>query len=457
MAQPANSPKTPPPPEIMRWFEGELGAIAERMHTGPLLLLGGRGTSKTAVLCSIAETLKEPFHLAGRNQREARHRLAEHVPHAVILIDDLDVLLTPNIGVTLRDMQDLLADLWWHFNNQVKAPGGASPRFAATASIEFQGPRAHRIEASLDDSDERIRWRDSYSNFAQGLHRYALNPWRRGWKEWWIGEFDAAFEEKLGGKLAGLWREVLLDLTGGHPALFGPALERLHNLCDPKMKVTFDPLEQTLVDPSPAPGDRDDDGLELDIRRYVEALLEPDAVRRIRSAIRRLKDSQHPNERAAYATVLQIARDNGEAGHWTSGDTPARRILLEEALAFESSSTRNLTIPGARIRELILETAPLLEPTLSLTDRGDAGELCIRSSTGMDRIDLSGAEWRIFRELHRRKGELVSPAELKETAELADDKRAVTNTIQRLLRKLKPYGLGHLVENQYSKGYRIAG
>jgi hypothetical protein len=448
-------PKLPDPPKTMLWFDGEQQAIVDRLQDGPVLLLGGRGTSKTAVLSCLAEThLRDAWYVPGRNYREARRMLADHTRHTTVLIDDLDALLTANISDKLRDLQDLLGDLWWHLKNQAEGAEGKRPRFLVTASIEFQGPRAYHIEASLDDPDDRIRWRDNYSQFAQGLHRHALNPWEFGWDQWWNEEYVGVFgTDRLRTDLAELWRRVIFDLTGGHPALFGPAVDRLDYLCANPGRLSVP--EQPLVGLNAQTEDRDNDGLELEIRRYLENLLEPESVRRIRSAIRRLKDSQEVNERAAYTILLRIARENKPSGYPPPEEIPVRRILLEEALAFEDARNWNFRIPGSRIRELILESAPLVEPVFSLIDDGDEGGFRILSSSGEDRVELTGAAWQVFKELYRRKGELASAAQLKDAAGLPDDKRAVTNAIQRILGKLKPYGLGHIIDNEYKKGYRL--
>ena len=85
----------------------------------------------------------------------------------------------------------------------------------------------------------------------------------------------------------------------------------------------------------------------------------------------------------------------------------------------------------------------------------DAGELVVQSGAGEERMAFSGVGWRVLREIYRAQGGLVSAAELKEKANLSDEKRGVANAIQRLQSKLRVYG--DVIINEYGKGYRFAG
>lgn len=66
------------------------------------------------------------------------------------------------------------------------------------------------------------------------------------------------------------------------------------------------------------------------------------------------------------------------------------------------------------------------------------------------RSSMKTSSWQVLRENYRAQGGLVSAAELKEKANLSDEKGGVANAIQRLQTRLRVYG--DVIINEYGKG-----
>jgi hypothetical protein len=448
--------------QVMPWHEGDARSILEMLQRGPVLVVGGRGTGKSTLVEQISELLEaqgEPVGLLlnGRTTSEARRQVKEETnarkSHSVILIDDLDIILTAGPDDSPEDLQELAACLWGLFNSQKPSASGQRAKFLATSSVEFQGPAAYRLAAAIENKDLQIRWTDSYSYFTEGLQRYRLSLWKTGWRDRWKEEFRAEFRQSMPDELTERWSHIIVWLTGGHPALFGPIVNRLKELCTAELEQ-LEVLERKLVGRLTADDERS--CADEEIVRYVEDVVWSDPMRRIRSILRRLKDSTNPVEAATYSALVEIAADHSPEGARPPQDPHIRLLLKDEALAYEDMKTGNFHIPGDLIRRQILQALPRSQPVFSLVPDGensDAGELVIQSGTGTERMAFSGVTWRVLREIYREQGERVSSAELRVRADLADDKRAVTNAIQRLQSKLRSYG--DVIVNEYGKGYRF--
>ena len=235
--------------------------------------------------------------------------------------------------------------LWWTYNRQAQPHGERSP-FLVTAAGDFQGPAGVRLASRLSGSESKVRWTDCYSPFTDSFTRYNVNPWARHWKSKWEAGFNAAFEnpiEKRNLKLD-VWKKQLLEVTGGHPALFGPAVEYLDILVNSSEKE-LSPLEAWMLGMETEfdPAGRD---LEDEIRRCVEGQLR-DGTRVIWSAIRSLKDSKEMLKSACYTTVLEIARNNSKEGAPPPHDMTIRQVLEDEALVFEDPDTGRYRIAGS--------------------------------------------------------------------------------------------------------------
>jgi hypothetical protein len=474
-------------PTTLPWLLHEVHDVEEKLKTGRVLIVGGRGTGKSTILSRVMEVQKgDDLYLGCRDTPTARRRLREDAAakrqYVSIYLDDLDVLLTAGGNDRHEDLQDLVGCLWTLVQNQ-KPSGGGLPLVLATTSIEFRGPLAHRLASAIEDGSGANKTIDAISRFRELFGKYRLTPWPKSWDEdWWLKSFLKAFKEQLREPHLTWWAEGILELSGGHIGLWGPAVQKLTRLVEvagrdakvaeqvtapqvegppPRDEERLTDFEKQLigrVDDEANRGTVEGEDIEDAIRRYVEDFLSVEHVLPIRSALRRLRDSRETLELNSYECLVAIARQDSESGTKPPEDVDIRSILQDEGLVMLDPKTGRMRIPGAILERLILQSVVRTQANIELVAdpfSPEQGELRIQSAGGMDRVVLVGATWRILSELHRRQGDIVSATELKEAAGLADDKRAVANAIQRLMAKLKPVGQEDLIINVYNRGYRF--
>jgi energy-coupling factor transporter ATP-binding protein EcfA2 len=437
----------------MFWHERDVTTIEEKLKARPLLVLGGRGLGKTTVLKAVSGVFKklgiEPLLIDGRNTIQARATIQQiRDPQKCVLIDDLDEIFAPS--KESPDLTQLEDALWTLRLNQSKHP---SSRFLATASVNPVGPSLRRLG----------RGGDSYSRLTQNVEKYRLDPWIRNWKQRWREMFDNEFRRLLKDRaLRDMWHTKILELSGGHPSLFGPAVEQLAKLCaqSSQEEKTFD---VRLVDPK-TPVDPE---LATNIRQYVEDFIVRNALGPIASSIKRLRDSSLPNEVRAFEELLEMTRQNPE-GCKPPSEVFVRCLLIDDGLVYQDKMNGKFVIPGTLIREQITSAGLSLKTLVTASPdpiRPQAGEIAVKSGARELRIALSGAPWRVFYALYSQEGEVLDRAELEELAVSEDlpstgpdvRKKAVRNAVQRLNQKLKNSGASRFISirNEYDKGYRL--
>ena len=94
-------------------------------------------------------------------------------------------------------------------------------------------------------------------------------------------EFGGAIQES---ELLQLWSKLILELTGGHPSLFGPAVDGLADLCRRRAKQIDDGFDLRLIDRDSL---NDPSTLSAQIRVFLEDQFR--GVRALRSALERLR------------------------------------------------------------------------------------------------------------------------------------------------------------------------
>ncbi len=450
----------------MFWHQQDLTNLLERLKSRPMLLLGGRGLGKTTLLTEVVQALaKESVRsllVNGRETEQARETIKQtHEPQQFVFIDDLDLICTANDEDTESTLRGLRDALWRLRLNQTKHE---SSHYLATACIDPAGPSLRRLAESVQNPTLGVVSVTLYSDLTQNLESHRLKPWPPDWKQKWQEMFDSQFRHLLRDKvLRRAWSSTILSLTGGHPALFGPAIRQLTTLCNTSQAdKTFD---VSLVDPAEK---KDPVELEREIRLYVEDFLSLRAMRPITSSVRRLSVSKLPNEIRAFESLLEIARQNTE-GSRPPSDFHVRRILIDDGLVYRDNISGKFVIPGSMIRGQIINAGISLKTLITALpdpeNSNDAGEIAAKFGSRDLRITLSGALWRVFFALYSGKGEIIPQEKLQELAvsdsdmtekAVAKDK-AVRNAVQRLNQKLKETDMSRFVSirNEYSKGYRL--
>lgn len=452
--------------ELNYWYKHDLDLLEEKLKTRPVLLLGGRGLGKSTLLRLLwskksAEVGDDYIEvIEGRTDTaRARERIRQAQPKQVVFIDDLDIICA--VSEDEESLDGLKKGLWTLL--QLNQPRHDSFSYLATACLDVVSPSYPRLVESIQKAEVRNYWLKVYSLYTQNLEQYRLDPWRSGWEQHWKEGFDRIFRKKLGNDatLLSAWRNTILDLTGAHPALFGPALRRLDELCQAQRKLELAPFEQQLISPKRSA----DPELPHRIRVYVEDLLARDAVRRINSSLRKLRDSDNPIEAKAFEALLRIAQRDQEGVKLLAG-AHVRQVLVDEGLVYQDWDriTGNFVVPGSIIREQVIQLAGTVYPVFPRVQvvlekdqaKGDSGNIIISSSAGVETVSLNGTPWRLLEVLYSKQNEVVSKHDLQELVGLNDDK-AVLNAIQRLQQKLKIHQLSNTVSisNEYGKGYRL--
>jgi hypothetical protein len=204
------------------------------------------------------------------------------------------------------------------------------------------------------------------------------------------------------------------------------------------------------------------------VRVYLEDHLSREAIRGIKSSVRRLKDSPNSLEQRAFELLLEIAH-HGTVGVLPPTGATVRQLLLDEGLVYQDLDkvTGNFIVPGSMIREQIVQIGEAFRPALpkahiKLEKVGleDAGDVIVNSGSGseVEKIRLSGTSWRLLEALYSRRNSTVSKQDLQQLVGLVDDDKAVLNAVQRLQRQLRIHQLSKRISitSEYGKGYRLA-
>jgi hypothetical protein len=295
-----------------------------------------------------------------------------------------------------------------------------------------------------------LNWIKRYSDLMLHLQPVEVSPWFRGWKDEWEKEFNARYENKFRSKDAkavlNTWRDSILELTGRHPSLAGPAIDALDSLLSPKAPKTQPKMHLDLVDSVAG-----DQNRRAHIRRFLEDYLAKRALRRVRGGIRDLANSHE--RRTAYETLKAVAATGAE-GMNAPADYRVREALGFSGLVFEDVDDGRFRVPGYLLRRELLGARPhaFLEAD---PGESESGVLHVTGLGAPRTVVLSGIPYRILRFLYdeRGDGEYLEREQIMVGTKLQNDD-GFRNAMHRLRASLKESGLERLVENRYGKGYR---
>jgi hypothetical protein len=443
------------------WYEDLVPPILGFTEKAPVLIQAGRGIGKTSLLERIKEEIgvseSRVLHIKGRNRLAARKALetVRGVPE-LVLIDDLDMILRADPNESMKNLA--LVERLYGELDEIRQ----GHRFIATSTISVHGPLKDKLTEHLTDKGDRF-YNNSSSPFFSQVKEIRLDPWTRIWSVSWAEQFEEEFGKRLSTpRLAEIWSSSILELTGGHPGLFGPALQALDSLCQSwgtNQGSDMDPVDSRLIDPTQSlSDDLKDNVLKENIKLFLEDYLSRDGVPRIRSAIRSLRDANDPIQKESFEKLLEIAKKGG-MDSTPPPKMPVRIILRDEGLLYRDKITGDYIIPGSIMKDQIFEAAGQSPETILVLadapDSEDRGVIIIRSSLGEHRISLVGIPWRVIRALHEKQGEFLTIDELREKLQLGSN-RAVQNAVQRLRTELRAYQAAQLIENEYGRGYRFA-
>jgi hypothetical protein len=353
-----------------------------------------------------------------------------------LYFDDLDVFIQ-NIDALRRERcEEMLRDL-----TLVVSTLSRRDRSCVASSTLSQS----RLQGLLVDLYKQrhvnLAVIDAASTLFASFDTEWLDPWRGDW-EGRIGRLLEVYLKPLTRAAQGLARSLLLELTGGHPALLARAFEHLDRLLASEGSSLGERLCREGADPGP---------LERDLRTFLEDALLRQGLGSLRRALIRLESAEKPELQAAHGALLAFAQD-GER----QPPAASRDILLGEGLLFRDPADSTYKIPGELLRQELLSAAGSKLAFDLVPEEADPhlrGRLEIREGARRLDLELSGGPWSILQTLFEAAPRFVSLKDLQERTHLKTD-NAVRSAIQRLTAELRTAGIEGLVENQYGTGYR---
>lgn len=440
-------------PLTWTWQRRSVDDVWGMAALGAVVLCGGRGIGKTAVLSMVTSRFRnlgspQIYSINCRNRSAALLEISEFSEGIrdseiqMVVIDNVDIAFTPRPGDSV-DIQQRAARGLGDLVNWRQERGKENRRLILGSTINFGGPRSERISdftkgGALDLSSivPTAPLIQIISDTLRPIAHYKLNPWIGDWKSSWIDDFGSQLGAMTPGAIK-LWSASLIDATGGHPALYMPVVTKLKELTvgEPsEFERTLLGLAETSKSYETLLPNR--------ITFYMEDLLVPTGIATIRNSIRNLKDSQDELERRAFNALVRHVQPGENIDTAPLGVD--RAILMEEGLLYPDSINGNYVVPGSLIRDQVLQTSGVSIDVQANPTSDAAGTLTV----GSKKIELKGNTWRVLDFLSQKQGEFVSLESMPQELD-------ARNSIQRLREMLKRNGYSHLIENVYGRGYRL--
>ena len=410
------------------FYQHQIQAVAA-IQPGVVLVIGGTGTGKTIFLQNLEKELKERqgldpgsmLHIMGRARDAAVEQIkaARATTHAVVCLDDFDILLNELAGKQREDFFDDLQHI-----------------ISATASqqnhIIFSSGVSKRLLS--------VRLGASVSYLLHSPHTEHLNPWMWAWES----RLKALATDELGvSKVQADVLSTMLDdvirITGGHPSLFFPALQFLKRLQgDPHVDLQSFP----------------------NFTEQLSSHLLHVGMPTLQQRLADLSQSAGEEGQRAYQYLISVATAGGKMPYRGGRDRVEDLSVLrleEEALLHISSTGKEREIPGQLlVREIAArDTGPaasfILRPdTRSASPRGRL--VCGGREAGKT-INLTGKPWQILLYLAKLEGEVVKREKIVEEIKL-ESQDSFRNAYQRLDARLRKETGTRITENVRGKGYR---
>jgi|GEM_PF-1506557 len=413
---------------------------------------GGRGIGKSGFLKQIKVIFEKGGQkvklIDGRNRIDAYkefNALYEAAEKDVVdfhlLFDNLDHFCHEYGDFFPDSLNEVIPKLDYLFKTL------SSNRFRVIATGNIKPLEMLTAENLNIEGDPLKYWNFFWSRIQAHWDNIRLDPWVFGWEDKITNFISMNYSSKMPASSLNLWIEVIIEQTGGHPAMVDSSIRELHRIIN---STNISPIERKLIQ------DIEDHVLDVResiIRHLQDHLVQKDLnrVRRRIALLRSSKDVQHIN---AYEELKKLALGSTEIPSYD-----IREILADEALIYENKSTGLYIVPGKLLKKEILigaiDSETLSNIQIIELDSGDIqrGRLIASLGNTPITIDLKGATWKILKSMAMKNNyssveQLVKLTQLPSVA-------AVRSAIQRLEQKLKGAGLDGLIENKRGQGYKL--
>ncbi len=433
-----------------------------------ILVFGGPAMGKTTVLEAVRDRSGRRCELVRgrRGDGEVVERIVSWATDPArrdhdLLIDNLDHVFSLEVERALRDLPDVDEGL-----GRIIATSGTPTKW-----LEKQGappPAPARADLNLLVHD---------STALNAFHHLWLDPWGHGWerttalrvrgalgREAGAPEGDDPVLEELvdrDGRKA--YAELLVDVTGGHPALLGAAFRwligRLERQAWRREHATELTDGEELPDVSP---EALQEVLEYDLSEsQLETVgravdwVEAQSAHALEELVSMARDGA-PRDVVSERTLLSkagLVRRAGDGGGWALPCGVIGTCVLHRHERMPAPQQATPPPSGPQAPPPAPGRAPKgveLEPDPRVPDM--QGKVVWAAGGARRELALSGASWRILVAISAAAGALVTVPEIAEAIG-QESQKAVRSALQRLVADLRKSGLGGLIVNVRRQGY----
>lgn len=435
--------------------------IHEIVHSAPdnnlFYYFGGIKTGKSSFLHRLSEKFENVPVYSGYNASSIKKLTADSKKICgkgvkAILIDDLDVFTINCINSGEKGI-NLFKNLYEIVEK--KLPG--STKIVATGRCP-ENLMEKISDNHLDLKGPNLLWSEILTRW----HRSLLSPWMKtNWEDNLKNCFKTEIEKIIEGvsqDSLNMLFDLLIKITGGHPALWGKATAEIKSLAKMHIAGKLPKNYENLFILDKHKKKNTYDEIQKYMKEYIEFYSGIEELPVFRRTLKKINNEDDPRLTDALNILYDIAESSD--GININNQPYIRDFLVKNGLVYYDVNKMKHRIPGSILIEEIkrfFKTIDISEPFYSLfsipADNNISGKFIAKSRDRESEISLKGTEWRIFKNIFEQKGGIVSLAELKKCSGIEKD-TSIRSALKRIDDKMKEGGFGSVIENVHGEGYR---
>lgn len=425
------------------------------------LLFGGRGSGKTTVLENAKKYFSENELLY-----YSENNIAEFLKYLTDVKNDASFkevnLIIDNIDLIAKHIIENKLDDGINYVKKISILCSKitdNNKLVLLSSYMFPECLSAIINESLKSSAE------PWSEFLASFSPIILTPWNY-FENWNVSlkNITLSVLNKITDKSEfrndniinsfEIWWNIIIDLTGGHPALFSCAIYVFLDLVT-KYEVLPEHQRCLLL-------------IDMNIEKIKDLIITEitnETIHYIRKAIRSVKNAKERIYKDAYMVLLKIA-NNGDIDNILNIKY-IERFLLKECLIYIDKNGKHV-IPGSIIRDHIIISSnsdmfKTLDNNMSKRNtieiRADHTEPNMKGSLIINTTDilLKGNAWKILQYLFDNRNKVCTLEEIAGATDINSGSgySAVSSAIKRLMDKISPSeNEGYkIITNKRGRGY----